>query len=80
VQINGDEARLLVEALSGRWSYARDRRDKRNIWHYVADAFSILIDRLTPEMSFRNQPIEPIRVERDFDVRAPFSTPFNRWR
>jgi len=39
---------VLVEALSGRWSYEQDRRDKRTVWHYVANAFSLCIDRIDP--------------------------------
>jgi len=31
LQINRTDARLLVEALSGRWSYDNERRDKRNL-------------------------------------------------
>lgn len=33
LQIDRTNARLLVEALSGRWSYEQDRRDKRTVWH-----------------------------------------------
>src|SRR5262245_17403166 len=49
LQIDGTDARLLIEALSGRWSYEqdrRDRRDKRNVWFYVANSFSLLISSL----------------------------------
>ena len=41
LQINQGEARLLVEALSGRWNFERDRRDQRGVWHYVANVFSL---------------------------------------
>ena len=44
LQINQGDARLLVEALSGRWSFEKDRRDQRNVWHYVANAFSLCVD------------------------------------
>jgi hypothetical protein len=39
LQIDGQNARLLMEALSGRWDYDQDRRDRRTIWYYVANAF-----------------------------------------
>ena len=48
LQINQGEARLLVEALSGRWNFERDRRDQRGVWHYVANVFSMCVDRIAP--------------------------------
>ena len=30
LQIDGTGAKLLIEALSGRWSYDTERRDKKN--------------------------------------------------
>jgi len=39
---NGTGAKLLIEALSGRWSY--DRREKRTVWYHVANAFSLLVN------------------------------------
>jgi hypothetical protein len=45
LQISPD-ARLMIEALSGRWSFENERRDKRNVWYYVANAFSLLIERV----------------------------------
>jgi len=39
LQIDGTGAKLLIEALSGRWSYDTDRRDKRTVWLHVANAF-----------------------------------------
>ncbi len=45
LQIDRVNARLVVEALSGRWSYENDRRDKRNLWYYVANAFSLIVAR-----------------------------------
>ncbi len=41
LQIDGTGAKLLIEALSGRWSYDTDRREKRTVWYYVANAFSL---------------------------------------
>ena len=38
LQINQGDARLLVEALSGRWSFEKARRDQRNVWHYATSA------------------------------------------
>jgi hypothetical protein len=49
LQINATEARLLIDALSGRWSYEKNRRDTRTVWHYVADAFSCAIGRVEPD-------------------------------
>jgi hypothetical protein len=65
LQINRTDARLLVEALSGRWSYDNDRRDKRNLWYYVANAFSLLIGRISPNAPKLNQ--GPIKVEVEFN-------------
>src|SRR5262245_17542251 len=48
LQIDGTDARLLIEALSGRWSYEQDRRDKRNVWFNVANSFSLLVSSLDP--------------------------------
>jgi hypothetical protein len=31
LQINQGEARLLVEAISGRWNFEKDRRDQRGV-------------------------------------------------
>jgi hypothetical protein len=47
LQIDSAGARLLIEALSGRWNYDKDQRDKRNIWYYVASAFSLVVARAT---------------------------------
>ena len=46
LQISPD-ARLLIEALSGRWSYEKDRSDQRNIWWQIANAFSLVVARAT---------------------------------
>jgi hypothetical protein len=43
------EARLLIEALSGRWSYEKDRREKRSAWFYTANAFSLLVSSIQPQ-------------------------------
>jgi hypothetical protein len=48
LQIDGTAAKLLIEALSGRWSYDTDRRDKRTIWYHVANAFSLLVSTIAP--------------------------------
>ena len=42
------DARLLIEALSGRWSYENERRDKRNVWFHVANAFSLFVASIEP--------------------------------
>ena len=51
LQIDGTGAKLLIEALSGRWSYETDRRDKRTVWYHVANAFSLLVATLAPMAS-----------------------------
>ena len=48
LQIDRTNARLLVEALSGRWGYDQERRDRRNLWYYVTAAFSLSVDRIDP--------------------------------
>jgi hypothetical protein len=47
LQIDPTYGRLLIEALSGRWSFGKDRRDTRKIWNHVADAFSCIVDRIS---------------------------------
>ena len=62
LQIDGTGAKLLIEALSGRWSYDTERREKRTVWYHVANAFSLLIstisnyDRLTDNASPKFRP------------------------
>jgi hypothetical protein len=48
LQIDGTGAKLLIEALSGRWSYDTERRDKRTVWYHVANAFSLLVSTIAP--------------------------------
>jgi hypothetical protein len=36
-------AKILIEALSGRWTYESERRERRTIWYHVANAFSLLV-------------------------------------
>lgn len=48
LQIGRNDARLLVEALSGRWTYEQERRDRRTVWYYLANAFSLCVDRIDP--------------------------------
>jgi len=48
-QIDGTGAKLLIEALSGRWSYDTDRREKRTVWYHVANAFSLLVSTIAPQ-------------------------------
>jgi hypothetical protein len=57
LQIDPTDARLLVDALSGRWTYEKNRRDTRTIWYYVADAFSCVVDRIGP-----GAPLAPKKV------------------
>lgn len=55
LQIDPVDGRLLIEALSGRWSYEKEaRRDRRNIWFHVANAFSLLIGRMALKEQLRN--------------------------
>jgi hypothetical protein len=48
LQIGGTGAKLLIEALSGRWSYDTERRDKRTVWYHIANAFSLLVSTIAP--------------------------------
>jgi hypothetical protein len=41
-------AKLLIEALSGRWTYESERRERRTIWYHTANAFSLLVSSLEP--------------------------------
>jgi hypothetical protein len=41
-------AKLLIEALSGRWTYESERRERRTIWYHVANAFSLLVSNIQP--------------------------------
>jgi len=60
--IDGTGAKLLIEALSGRWSYDRERRDKRTVWYHVANAFSLLVSTIAPMPSN-----EKIKVISNYD-------------
>ena len=71
LQIDRTNARLLVEALSGRWSYEQDRRDKRTVWHYVANAFSLCVDRIDPGAP---PPGPPLTVNTYFNPTAPYDS------
>jgi len=51
LQLDGDDARLLIEALRGRWTYEHDWRDKRATWVCVANAFSLILSNLYPVSS-----------------------------
>ena len=42
------DAKLTLEALGGRWSFTKERRDQRNIWFHIADAFSLVTSSLEP--------------------------------
>jgi len=48
LQIAGTGAKLLIEALSGRWSYYTDRREQRTVWYHVANAFSLFVSTIAP--------------------------------
>jgi phage terminase large subunit-like protein len=41
-------AKLLIEALSGRWTYESERRERRTVWYHVANAFSLLVSSIQP--------------------------------
>jgi hypothetical protein len=41
-------AKLLIEALSGRWTNENDRRDKRTVWFHTVNAFALLISIIAP--------------------------------
>ena len=46
LQIDPVNARPVIEALSGRWSFEKDRRDTRNASWHVANALTLLLSRL----------------------------------
>ena len=48
LQIDQSGAKLLIEALSGRWRYESERREKRTVWYHVANAFSLLDSSIEP--------------------------------
>ena len=61
LQLDPVNARPLIEALSGRWSFEKYRRDVRNTSWHVANAFTLLLTRLelwkaTPKISERVPP------------------------
>jgi hypothetical protein len=62
LQIDGTAAKLLIEALSGRWSYEQDRREKRTVWYHVANAVSLLVSTMT-----RMPSNEQIKVISNYD-------------
>ncbi|HEY2922941.1 MAG TPA: hypothetical protein VGK77_28515, partial [Candidatus Binatia bacterium] len=41
-------AKILIEALNGRWTYESERRERRTIWYHVANAFSLLVSSIQP--------------------------------
>jgi hypothetical protein len=67
LQIDPVYGRLLIEALNGRWSYEKEaRRDKRNVWFHVVNAFSLLIARMAPDAPKADGKILP---DKDYDYR-----------
>jgi hypothetical protein len=48
LQIDGTGAKLLIEALSGRWSYDTDRRDTKRFFFPAANALSLLVATIAP--------------------------------
>jgi len=62
LQIDSIDARLLIEALSGRWSFQNDRREKRTVWSHVANAFSLIVSTIAPTASS-----EQIKVISNYD-------------
>lgn len=48
LQIDPGGAKLLIEALSWRWSYESERRERRTVWYHVANAFSLLVSSIQP--------------------------------
>ena len=45
LQLDSVNALPLIEALSGRWSFERERRDTKNASWYIANAFGLLLAR-----------------------------------
>jgi hypothetical protein len=64
LQISPD-TRVLIDSLSGRWSYEKGQRDQRSVWWYVANAFSLVIDRIAPNRTTAGP--KP-KVKKEFDV------------
>jgi hypothetical protein len=50
----------------------KDRRDQRNVWHYVANAFSLCVDRIAPGAPPLGSP--PV-VHTGFDPLQSMPTP-----
>ena len=61
LQIDGTGAKLLIEALSGRWSYDQSA-GKKTVWYHVANAFSLLVSTIAPMPSN-----EKIKVISNYD-------------
>jgi hypothetical protein len=53
LQIN-PEARLLIESLSGRWTYEKDTRDHRNAWYHVANALGLVVGAMQAKQNADN--------------------------
>src|SRR5688572_22852613 len=64
---------FLIEALSGRWSYEKDRRDQRNIWWHVANAFPLLIGRASPPAAPELPPVKILTRSRRVDCLSLYS-------
>ena len=55
----------------------KDRRDQRNVWHYVANAFSLCVDRIAPGAP----PLgSPLVVHTGFDPLQSMPTPVSEIR
>ena len=48
LQIDRENGRLLIEALGGRATYEKERRDQRTGWDHVMNAFGLAVDRIAP--------------------------------
>ena len=69
LQIDGTNARLVVDALSGRWSYHKERTDRQNIFYHAANALSLAISRIAPETANRKR--EPLTVNMNLTLGSP---------
>jgi hypothetical protein len=66
------DAKLLIESLSGRWKFERDRRDRRDVWWFVANAFGLAIAKIQQDGEFKElKPPQWDPSDSSWDPRFP---------